>query len=148
MNDRFQHFCDALAGLGAYRDGVGRVQSNGFLDCFLGAENIGRRKIDFVDDGNDLKAVVDSQVGVGKRLSFNPLAGVDHQQRALAGRQRARDLVAEIDMAGCIDQVELVSVPIVGLVHHAHGVSLDGDPTLPFEIHIVQDLGLHLAARH
>ena len=34
-------------------------------------------------------------------------AGVDHQQRSLAGRQRAADLVGEVDVPRRIDQVEV-----------------------------------------
>ncbi len=148
VDDGFEHLVHALAGLGAYRDGVGGVQSNGLLDGFLGAQNIGRGQIDFVDDGNDFEAVVDGQVGVGQRLRLHALAGIHHQQRALARGQRARDFVAEVHVAGRVDQVELVGVAVVGLVHHAHGVGLDGDAALALQIHVVQNLGLHLAAGH
>ncbi len=34
------------------------------------------------------------------------------------------------------------------LVHHAHGVGLDGDAALALQVHVVQDLGLHLAPGH
>ena len=48
-------------------------------------------------------------------------------------------------MARCVDEVELVGVAVVGLVHHADGVGLDGDAALALEIHGVEHLGLHLA---
>ncbi len=99
MHDRFQHLVHALAGLGAHRDGVGGVQADGLLDGLLGAQNVGRGQVDLVDDGNDFEAVIDGQVGVGQRLRLHALAGVHHQQRALAGGQRARDLVAEVHVA-------------------------------------------------
>ena len=50
----------------------------------------------------------DRQVGVGERLRLHPLRGVDHQQRPLAGGEAARHLVGEVDVAGGVDQVELV----------------------------------------
>ena len=59
------------------------------------------------------------EVGIGQRLRFDALAGVDHQQRALAGLQAARDLVGEIDVAGRIDQIELIGLAVVGLVDAA-----------------------------
>ena len=46
-------------------------------------------------------------------------------------------------MAGGVDEVELVGDAVVGLVHHADGVGLDGDAALALEVHGVEDLGLH-----
>ena len=148
VHDRFQHLVHALAGLGAHRDGVGRVQPHRLFDRLLRAQNVGRGQIDLVDDGNDFEAVIDGQVGVGQRLRLHALAGVHHQQRALARGQRPRNLVAEVHVARRVDQVELVGVAVVRLVHHAHGVGLDGDAALPLQVHVVQDLGLHLAPGH
>jgi hypothetical protein len=51
-------------------------------------------------------------------------------------------------MAGRIDQIELVGVAVVGLVHHAHGMRLDGDATLALQVHVVENLRLHLAPGH
>ena len=48
-------------------------------------------------------------------------------------------------MAGGVDEVELVGLAVVRLVHHADGVGLDGDAALALEVHGVKDLGLHLA---
>ena len=50
-------------------------------------------------------------------------------------------------MAGSVDQVELVGLAVLCGIHHAYGVSLDGDTALAFEVHRVKDLGLHLAGR-
>ena len=91
---------------------------------------------------------MDGEIGVGERLRLNALAGVYHQQRAFARGQRPRDFVAEVHVAGRIDQVELVGVAVARLVHHAHGMGLDGDAALPLQVHIVEDLGLHLAISH
>ena len=146
VNDRFKHLVHALAGLGAHRDRVGRVQAHRLLDGLLGAQDVGRGQIDLVDDGDDFEAVIDGQIGVGQGLRLHALAGVHHQQRALARGQRARNLIAEVHVAGRVDQVELVGVAVVRLVHHAHGMGLDGDAALALQVHVVQDLGLHLAA--
>ena len=115
------------------------------LDHFFGARNVGALQIDLVDDGNDLEAVIDGEIGVGERLGFDALRGVDDEQRAFAGGERARDFVGKIHVAGRIDQVELVSLAVVRGVHHADGVGLDGDAALALEVHGVEDLGLHFA---
>ena len=148
MDDRLQHFSHARAGLGAHREGVSGVQPHRFLNRLLSAHDVGRRQVDFVDDGNDLQAVVDGQVCIGQRLRLHALRSVDHQQRALAGGQRTRNLVAEVHMARRVDQVQLVGIAILGLIQHAHGMGLDGDAALPLQIHVVQNLGLHLTAGH
>ena len=49
-------------------------------------------------------------------------------------------------MARCVNEVELVGLAIVGFVHHANRVGFDGDAALALQIHVIQDLSLHLAA--
>ena len=58
------------------------------------ALGLGARQVDLVEARDQLEARLDGQVGVGERLRLDALRGVDDEQRALAGRQRARDLVA------------------------------------------------------
>ena len=145
VHDCFKHLFNALAGFGADGDGIGGVQPDGLLDVFLGAQNVGRGQVDLVDHGNHLEAVMEGQIGVGEGLRFDALGGVDNEERALARGQRARDFIAEVDVAGRVDQIELVGVAVAGLVHHAHGMGFDGDAALPLEVHVVEDLGLHLA---
>ena len=50
-------------------------------------------------------------------------------------------------MARCIDQIEVVDLTIARLVLQRSGLRLDGYPTLFFDIHRVQNLGLHLTVR-
>ncbi len=83
---------------------------------------------------------------VGERLRLEALSRVDHEDGALAGRERARDLVAEIDVAGRVDQVELVELALVR-PGHAHRLGLDRDAALALEIHRVEHLLAHLALR-
>ena len=72
------------------------------------ALRLGARQVDLVDDGDERQVRLERQVDVGQRLRLDALRGVDDEQRALAGGQRARDLVAEVDVAGRVDQVQLV----------------------------------------
>ena len=102
------------------------------------------RQVDLVHDRHDLEVVVDREVGVGERLRLDPLRRVDDQQRALARRERARDLVSEVDVAGRVDQVELVRCP---RPQHAHGLRLDRDAALALDVHRVEQLVPHVARR-
>ena len=89
------------------------VQPDNVLNLRAGALDVGARQVDLVDHRHDLKPVIQRHVDVGQGLRFHALAGVDHQQRALAGGQAARDFVGEIDVAGGIDQVKDVGLSVV-----------------------------------
>ena len=123
------------------------IEPDGALDHLLGALDVGAGKVDLVDDRNDLQPVVDRDVRVGQRLRLDALRSVHDQQRAFARSQRARDFVAEVHVAGRVDQVELVGLAILRRIHHAHRMGLDGDAAFPLQVHRIQHLGLHLARR-
>ena len=67
-----------------------------------------RRQVDFIDHRNNFEIVMQRQISIGERLRFHALRRIDHQQRAFAGLQAARDFVREIDVSRRIDQVELI----------------------------------------
>ena len=69
-----------------------------------------------------------------------PCDGVDEQDHALARGEGAADLVAEVDVAGRVDEVDDVAVPF-----EAHVLRLDGDAALALEVHRVEVLGSHVA---
>ena len=121
------------------QDGLGR-QSQHVLDLERAADRVGRRQVDLVEDRHDLEIVLDGLVAVGQRLGLNALGGVDQEHGPLAGRQRAGDLVAEVDVAGGVDQVEDVAG-----VHDPDVLGLDGDPPLPLDVHGVEVLLPHEA---
>ena len=95
--------------------------------------------------GNNFEAVIDGEISIRQSLCFDALRGVHDQQCAFARGERARDFVRKIDVAGRVDQIELVSLTILRLIHHAHRVGLDGDAALALQVHGVEHLGLHLA---
>ena len=52
-----------------------------------------------------------ARIGVGDGLGLHALKGIDEKDDPFARGQAARDFVAEIDVAGRVDQVELVASP-------------------------------------
>ena len=66
------------------------------------------RQVDLVQHRDDGQVVLHRQEGVGDGLGLHALEGIDEQDRPLAGGEAARHLVAEIDVAGRVDQVQLV----------------------------------------
>ncbi len=109
------------------------------------ALGLGARQVDLVQGRDQLEPGFDRQVGVGHGLRLDALGGVDHQQRAVAGGQRARHLVGEVDVAGRVDQVQPVGLPVLGLVLHPHRLGLDRDAALALELHRVEQLGAVVA---
>ena len=51
-------------------------------------------------------------------------------------------------MARCVDEVQGIDLAVLGLIEDLHGPGLDGDAPLPLQIHVVQNLVLHLPLRH
>ena len=88
------------------------------------------------------------QEGVGQSLGLDALGRVHDEHRALAGRQRAGDLIVEVHVTRGVDEVELVGAAVGGLVGQPHRTGLDGDAALTLQVHVVQQLALHVPIGH
>jgi hypothetical protein len=140
LHHRVEQLGDPLAGLGRDAQHVGGGDAEHPLDLARHPVGVGRRQVDLVERGDDREVVLEGGVAVGEGLGLDALGGVDEQDGALAGGQAARDLVAEVDVAGRVDQVEDVVLPA-----QAHVLRLDRDPALALELHGVEVLRPHLA---
>ena len=147
-DDRLQHEIDVEAGLGRDRHRLGGVEADDVLDLLLDALRLGGGQVDLVEHRHDLVAGVERVIDVGERLRLDALARVDHQQRALAGGERARHFVGEVDVAGRVHQVEDVGLAVLGLVFEAHRLRLDGDAALALDVHGIEHLLDHVALGH
>ena len=58
--------------------------------------------------GMSVRFSLEREVDVGERLGLDALGRVDDEDRALAGLEAVADLVAEVDVAGRVDEVEPV----------------------------------------
>ncbi len=145
VHDGFQHLVDAKAGLGRDHHRVGGVDADHVLDLLLDLLGFRGRQVDLVQHRHDLMAGVERVIDVGERLRLDALARIHHQQRAFAGRERARNFVGEVDMAGRVDQIEDVGLAVLGRVGQPHRLRLDRDAALALDIHGIEHLLLHLA---
>ena len=75
------------------------------------------------------------------------MAGIDDDQGSFAGGEAARHLVAEVDVARGVDEIEQVRVAVVSFVDHRAGLGLDRDTAFAFDIHAVEHLLAHLTLR-
>ena len=148
VDDRLEHEVDVEAGLGRDRHRLRGVEADDVLDLLLDPVGLGGRQVDLVQDRHDLVARVERLIDVGERLRLDPLARVDHQERALAGGERARHLIGEVDVAGRVHQVEDVGLAVLGAVFEPDGLGLDGDAALALDVHRIEHLLDHLALGH
>ena len=88
------------------------------------------------------------KIGVGQGLGLHALGGIHHQHGALTGRQGPGDFIVEVHVARRIDQVQLIELPVPGLVRQPHRPGLDRDAPLPLQVHVVQQLLRHLPLGH
>ena len=54
------------------RTAVRRIEADHLLDLGGDPLRLGRRQVDLVEDGDDLVAVVDGEIGVGEGLRLDP----------------------------------------------------------------------------
>ena len=100
-----------LAGLGRDVQDLVGSEPEDLLDLGGAPLGVGGGQVDLVEHGHDLQVVLDGLVAVGQGLGLDALGGVDQQDGPLAGGQRPADLVAEVDVAGGVDEVEDVVLP-------------------------------------
>ena len=148
FDDHFQHSVDVDAVFGRDLRGFHGGDADDILDLLLDLLGPGCGQVDLVDHGQNLQPGVDGKIGVGQGLRLDALGGVHDQNRALAGCERAGDLIVEVHVARGVDEVEHIVLPVVGPVVELDGAGLDGDAPLPLKLHIIQNLLLHLALVH
>ncbi len=147
LHNRFEGFIDADALLRARKDRVLGRETDSLLNLMLGARDIGARQINLVDDGNDFEPVVERHIDVREGLRLDALARIDHQQRALARGETARNLIGKIDMPGSINKIQDVGLAVFRGVAEPDRARLDGDAALALEVHRIEELFLELALR-
>ena len=126
-------------------DRVLRRDADDVLDLLDHALGVGGGQVDLVEHRDHLDPLLGGGVAVRDRLRLDALRRVDDEQRALAGRERARHLVGEVDVARRVDQVQPVGDAVARLVGQRRGLRLDRDAALALEVHRVEHLRLHLA---
>ena len=139
---------DTLARLAAHAHGVVGGNGKHLLDLLAHALRLGRGKVDLVNGRHDFEVGVHGQKRIGNGLRLHALRGIHDEHGPLAGSERARNLVGEVHMARRVDEVKLVGFAVVGVVHHANGIGLNGNPALLLYVHGVKHLLVQIALLH
>ena len=139
---------NVFAGFGGNARRVQRRNTDDVLDFVGNPFGVSGGQVDFVDYGNNFKVVVNGKVRVGKGLGLDALGGVHYEHCALAGGKGAGNLVVEVHVSGGVDEVKDVFPAVVGVIVKAHRAGFDGYSALPLNVHIVEELFLHVARRN
>ena len=139
-----QQVLDTDAGLAGDAQHVVGVDPDELTDLRCVLLGVGAWQVDLVQHRDDGEVVLHRQVQVRERLRFDALCGVDQQDRAFTGGERAGHLVGEVDVTGGVDHVQRV-VHAIDLPGHAHGLALHGDAALALDVHAIEVLGAHRA---
>ena len=123
---------------------LGLITSNDSGDLSGVTIRFGARKVNLVENWDDLQVGLQGQVQVGQGLGLDALSRVDEQNRPLTSLQGPRDLVGEVDVPRGVDHVENVG-GTVDLPRHPHRLGLDGDAAFPLDVHTVQVLSASAA---
>ena len=86
--------------------------------------------------------MVNGHIKVGDSLCLNALRCIHHEQGSFAGCDGAGDFVGKVHVARSVDEVEIVSLSLV-LILHPDGVALYRDALFLFQVHIVKYLVFH-----
>ncbi len=113
FDDRFEDFINAEAHFGGGGDAVFAGDGEDFFELLAAAGDIGGGEVDLVEDGDDGEVLLHGEVDVGHGLGFDALGGINDEDGAFAGGEGAGDLVGEIDVAGGIEEVELVGFAVL-----------------------------------
>src|SRR4030043_408843 len=122
-----------------------RVQSQLRVDLFDHPFHICRRKIDLIDDRDDFQVIFHGQIKVGNCLSLHALGSINQKKDAFARGQRARNLIRKVDMTWRVDQIENILLSVFSMIGKRDGLTLDGDPPLALDVHVIQDLILEVS---
>ena len=131
---------DAGSGLGRDVQHLARRDPEHALDLRRALLGLRGGQVDLVERGDDREVVLDRLVAVRERLRLDALRRVDEQDHALARGEAAAHLVAEVDVAGRVDEVDDVAVLLEPDV-----LGLDRDAPLALEVHRVEVLRAHVA---
>ena len=144
LDDGVEELFHAFAGLGGDSEDFAGVGADDLGDLLRVALRLRGGEVDLVEHRDDPEVGFQRHVQVGERLRLDALRGVHEEHGALAGGQASRYLVAEVDVAGGVDQVQDV-VAVITPPGQPDGLALDRDAALTLDVHPVQVLGAHLA---
>ena len=101
------------------------------------------RQVHLVEYRYDLDSQFQRSVAVGNGLRFHALTGIHNKQRTFTCGEGTRDFIREVNVAWCVDQIEVVNLSVECFVFERSSLRLDGYPTFFFDVHRIKNLSRH-----
>ena len=105
LDDALEDLIDAGIVLRGNKRRFGSVQADYVFDLLLYFFRLRGRKVDLVDDRQDLEVRVDREISVCQRLRFDALCRVNDQDRAVTGSQASGNFIVKVNVAGRVDEI-------------------------------------------
>ena len=103
-------------------------------------------KIDLVNDREYIQVMIQRQIYICQSLGLDSLGSIYYQHSTIAGCQASGYLIVKIHMSRCVDQVKNIFVSVFCFVYSTYSLGFNGNAALTFQVHIVENLFLHLTA--
>ena len=144
IHNALEKVLDALARLAGNTHGILCGDGQFLLYFFLNLLRTCAGKINLVDSRHNVQISIHGKSGIRDGLCLYTLCCINNQNGTFTGSKRARHFIGKVNMAWRINKIKLVLLAIARLIHHAYRVGLDGNATLTFNIHGVQQLLFHI----
>ena len=139
LNNSVEDIQHALARLGATTDDFLTLAAKQVDNLILHRIGIGAGHVALVDDGDDFQVVFDGHVEVTDGLGLYALTGVHYQHSTFAGCDAAGNLVGEVHMSRCVNQIKDKRLSPMFILH-LDGVALDSNAALALQFHVIKHL--------
>jgi len=90
--------------------------------------------------------MIQCQIDIGKCLGFHTLCGIHNQDGTITRCKTPGYFIIKIHVSRRINQVKNIFLSILCLINDAHCLGFDRDSPLTLQIHIIENLCLHLTA--
>jgi hypothetical protein len=91
-------------------NGISRIESDGALNHFLSAQDVGTLQVDLVDHRDYVQTMIDSEISSWPASELLRPAMRPRPAERLRSSERPRHLVRKIDVTGSINQIELIDL--------------------------------------
>ena len=146
MDDCFQNILDIESHLRGDPRCVVSLKSDHVLNLLRHTIRISARKVDLIDDRDNIKIMVKGKIHICKRLGLDALSCIYNKDRTVTRRKTSGYLIVKVNVTWGINEVKDILLAILRLVNGTDRLGFDRDAALTLQLHVVEDLGLHLTA--
>ena len=143
-NDLLQHLLYIQSCLGRNLRCVLCLNANHILNLVDHTLRFCTWQINLVDHRKYIQIMLQCHINIGKSLCLNALCSIYYQNGSVAGCQTTGNFVVKVYMTWCIYKIKNIFFSVLGFIYDPDCLGLNSNTTLSLQIHIIQNLRLHL----